>query len=284
MAQVRISDLLAASSLAGNEIIEVAQLSTTVTITGTTISALASDNSFNDSANGFVAAGFAVGDRVKVTGFTGDTANNIYAATITALTAGKMTIGGTDGDVIVDDAAGESVTIAKWTSKRVDLSNFSGTGLSETVRDGNTNSNSAFATKGNILEAKDTLQFTGFTALIGATGTYKAVLAFVNSSNVITSIAASTTAASYSAGTARFKFSSLVSIPNGQRFALLVVNTTAPSTTACQVSFITSAGNAGWGYDWIGSSRYASNNPTIGDSIFYTNTDSVTMRVAYKIL
>src|SRR3546814_8854355 len=30
-----------------------------------------------------------------------------------------MTIGGTDGDVIVNDAAGESVTITKWTSRRV---------------------------------------------------------------------------------------------------------------------------------------------------------------------
>jgi hypothetical protein len=32
-----------------------------------------------------------------------------------------MTIGGTDGDVIVDDAAGESVTITKWTSARIGL-------------------------------------------------------------------------------------------------------------------------------------------------------------------
>ena len=81
------------------------------TITGTTISAAAADNSYNDSGNGFVTAGFEVGDTVTVTGFTGDVANNISSGVITALTAGKMTIGGTDGDVIVDDAAGESVTI-----------------------------------------------------------------------------------------------------------------------------------------------------------------------------
>jgi hypothetical protein len=80
------------------------------TITATTISALAGDNSFNDSATGFVTAGFEVGQAVVVSGFTGDTANNLTGI-ITALTAGKMTIGGTDGDVIVDDAAGESVTI-----------------------------------------------------------------------------------------------------------------------------------------------------------------------------
>jgi hypothetical protein len=45
-------------------------------------------------------------------------ANNIYSGEITALTAGKMTIGGTDGDVIVDDAAGESVTISQWITVR----------------------------------------------------------------------------------------------------------------------------------------------------------------------
>jgi len=82
------------------------------TKTATTISAVASDNSFNDSGNGFVTAGFEVGDVVAVSGFTGNVANNIASGVITALTAGKMTIGGTDGNVIVDDAAGESVTIA----------------------------------------------------------------------------------------------------------------------------------------------------------------------------
>jgi hypothetical protein len=119
MADKTIMDLPAASALAGSELIEVAQLSTTVTITATTLSALASDNSYNDSGSGFVAAGFAIGDRVKVTGFTGNTANNILVGVITALTTAKMTIGGADGDVIVDDAAGESVTIAKWTGKRL---------------------------------------------------------------------------------------------------------------------------------------------------------------------
>lgn len=88
-----------------------ADVTASATITGTTISAAASDNSFNDSGNGFVTAGFAVGNRVNVRGFTGDTANNITAGIITSVAAGKIIIGGTDGDVIVDDAAGESVTI-----------------------------------------------------------------------------------------------------------------------------------------------------------------------------
>jgi len=81
------------------------------TKTATTLSAQASDNSYNDSGNGFITAGFEVGDTVAVSGFTGNVANNISAGVVTAVAAGKLTIGGTDGDVIVDDAAGESVTI-----------------------------------------------------------------------------------------------------------------------------------------------------------------------------
>jgi hypothetical protein len=87
------------------------------TIVATTISAAAADNSFNDSASGFIAAGFEVGDVVAVAGFTGDVANNIAAGVVTALTAAKMIIGGTDGDVIVDDAAGETVTIRAATAR-----------------------------------------------------------------------------------------------------------------------------------------------------------------------
>lgn len=129
---VAITDLAAADTpLTGNELVEVSQLSDTVTITAITLSAQASDNSFNDSAAGFVAAGFVVGNRVNVQGFTGDVANNILVGTVTALTTGKMTIGGTDGDVIVDDAAGESVTISKWDSVRAtaqDIADLGGGG------------------------------------------------------------------------------------------------------------------------------------------------------------
>lgn len=114
----RISQLAAAAALNGAELVEVSQLSASVTITGTTLSAQASDNSFNDSGNGFVTAGFTTGKAVKVTGFTGNVANNITSGVVTAVTAGKLTIGGTDGDVIVDDAAGESVTITQWDSRR----------------------------------------------------------------------------------------------------------------------------------------------------------------------
>jgi hypothetical protein len=65
-----------------------------------------------------VTAGFTTNMRVRVSGFTGNVANNILVGVITALTAGKMTIGGADGNVIVDDAAGESVTISRWVSRR----------------------------------------------------------------------------------------------------------------------------------------------------------------------
>lgn len=126
MTDITITDLAAAGAMTGNEWVEIAQLSTTVTMTATTLSALASDNSYNDSAAQFIIEGFAVGDRVKVSGFTGNTANNIFVGKITALTAGKMTIGGTDGDVIVDDAAGESVTISKWVSRRTAYQPFRG--------------------------------------------------------------------------------------------------------------------------------------------------------------
>lgn len=115
---IEISKMAEAEPLDGSELLEVAQHSPTITITASTISALASDNSFNDSGNGFIAAGFLVGMNVESDGFTGNAANNIKSATITALTAGKMTIGGTDGNVIVDDAAGESVTITAWVTRR----------------------------------------------------------------------------------------------------------------------------------------------------------------------
>lgn len=122
MSNVTISTMAGATvPLAGSELMEMSQLSGTVLITASTLSALNSDNSYNDSGSGFLTAGFAVGDRVKVAGFTGNTANNILTGVITILTAAKMTIGGADGNVIVDDAAGESVTITKWTTKRASV-------------------------------------------------------------------------------------------------------------------------------------------------------------------
>lgn len=115
---IKISQMAEAPSLDGSELLEVSKLSSTITITASTISALASDNSFNDSGSGFLDAGFAVGDQVNVTGFSGDTANNIFSGKIQTLTSAKMVIESPAGDAIVNDSAGESVTITKWETVR----------------------------------------------------------------------------------------------------------------------------------------------------------------------
>ena len=112
-----ISKLTASSAPAYTDQVILSQLSTSVIISGTTISATNAGNTYDDSGNGFVTAGFAVDDYVNVTGFS-NAANNIYSAQITAIAAGTMTIGGTDGDVIVDEAAGNTITITKWESYR----------------------------------------------------------------------------------------------------------------------------------------------------------------------
>lgn len=77
-----------------------------------TISAAAADASFNDSGNGFVLAGFKVGRLITVAGFTGTPANNATYK-IATVAAGKLTVTNPDGTpaVLVDDAAGEAVTI-----------------------------------------------------------------------------------------------------------------------------------------------------------------------------
>jgi hypothetical protein len=119
-----ISQMTAAGTLTGNELVEVSRLSATVTMTRTDLSALASDNSYNTVAGNFVTAGFTSGKRVRVTGFTGNAANNIHGAYVTAVAVGKLTIGGADGDVIVDDAAGESVTITQWDTYRTTVADI----------------------------------------------------------------------------------------------------------------------------------------------------------------
>lgn len=155
----KISQMTAAGTMTGTELLEVSQRSTTVTITAATLSAAASDNSYNDSGSGFVAAGFAVGDTVVVSGFTGNAANNINSGTITALTTAKMTIGGTDGNVIVDDAAGESVTITKWNTRRTtaqDVADLAVSGAGAIVQVVNTQTG-AVATGTTVLPIDDTI-------------------------------------------------------------------------------------------------------------------------------
>ncbi len=121
---IRISELADAGTLAGNELLELSRPSPTVMMTASTISAaVGSDAHFLDSASGFVTAGFAVGDSVRVQGFT-DGGNNVFSARITALDAGTMTIGGDDGASITDEAAGDAVTITRWESRRTSAQNL----------------------------------------------------------------------------------------------------------------------------------------------------------------
>lgn len=80
---------------------------TFVTLTAATISAANSDNSFNDSGNGL--AIFTVGQWMKATGFTGNNAtNNGKPCKIVSVAAGKIVV---SGITLIDDAAGESVTL-----------------------------------------------------------------------------------------------------------------------------------------------------------------------------
>ena len=77
--------------------------------TASNISAASSDKSFNRSAGSFVADGFKMGQTITTTGFATSANNGSFV--ITAVTAGKITIGGSDGNVIVTEATGASVTI-----------------------------------------------------------------------------------------------------------------------------------------------------------------------------
>lgn len=79
-----------------------------------TIAAVAgTPDTFTDSGNGFLAAGFKVGMVVRASGFSGAgvTANNNRNFWITALTAGVMSGVFLDGTAMISDAAGEAVTI-----------------------------------------------------------------------------------------------------------------------------------------------------------------------------
>ena len=87
----------------------------TATMTETTLSMTASDNSINDSADGFVSNGFVVGQRILVSGFTGDTSNN-QNYRIFSVAIGKMVL--TEGTV-VDDAAAEAVTVTAGVMKEL---------------------------------------------------------------------------------------------------------------------------------------------------------------------
>lgn len=81
------------------------------TYTASTIAAVdggASADTFTDSANGFVDAGFSVGDSVLAVGFTGGMAGIVGPFTLTGVAAGTLTVA--TGLLAADDV-GEAVTI-----------------------------------------------------------------------------------------------------------------------------------------------------------------------------
>jgi hypothetical protein len=82
-------------------------------VTGTGISAAASDNSINFAANN--APLVDPGDKITIAGFTGTAGNNRAGAVVVSRTASKIVISG--GAALVDDAAGEEVTITTLTEQ-----------------------------------------------------------------------------------------------------------------------------------------------------------------------
>ncbi len=110
----RIHRYTDAASINGEEYFILAKLSATVKITATTIRASSADNSYKDTGDGFIAAGFVVNMAVNVSGFPTNPANNIVSGIIQTLTAGIMVIASPDGDVIVSEVAGSSITITAW--------------------------------------------------------------------------------------------------------------------------------------------------------------------------
>jgi hypothetical protein len=104
---------LPAVTPAGTDRIPLARLSGADVYTANTISAAASDNSLNDSAASF--PGWLVPDlRINIADFTGDTGNNHDSAVIVTATTSKVVLRA--DTPLVDDAAGESVTITAWES------------------------------------------------------------------------------------------------------------------------------------------------------------------------
>lgn len=111
----RTSQLSAAGTLVGTELVELSQLSTTATLTATTISFTNSGNKVSRASGSWSTAGFAVGKSVKISGASNG-ANNAQSRVLTAVSALDLTFGGTDGNSIVDEAAGATVTVTQWDS------------------------------------------------------------------------------------------------------------------------------------------------------------------------
>lgn len=111
-------EVIEESSLA--KFIEVAAISEETQVISTNISTLASDNSLNWASGNWISAGFAVGDTVHAVGFT-NIGNQFRSGKITALTATKLTIGGADGDHLINESVGSAIIVSKWVTGYLDL-------------------------------------------------------------------------------------------------------------------------------------------------------------------
>lgn len=94
------------------------------TVTDTTISAANSDNSLNDSNSGF--GSFSAGDLISVSGFTGASTTANTDMVIVSATSAKIVVSGV---TLIDDAAGESVTITQYDTLLVGTTRKSFSGL-----------------------------------------------------------------------------------------------------------------------------------------------------------
>lgn len=117
MADYSISQLPDADPIAADDLTEVSQPSASTVLQATTISSADYDRSYSDSDGNFILAGFTVGMRVRVSGFAA-AGSNIASGLITSLTSERMVIGGDDGETIETEAAGATVRIEKWESRR----------------------------------------------------------------------------------------------------------------------------------------------------------------------
>lgn len=107
------------------------------TITATTISSDATDDSFNDSANGF--GGFKSGTTITTSGFTDGSLNGTFTIASVAADGSKITV---VEDLTVTEASGNSVTInglgVNYKMTLTELAQFTGSaGLPDPI-DGST--------------------------------------------------------------------------------------------------------------------------------------------------
>jgi len=144
-----------------------------------------------------------------------------------------------------------------------------GFSASDTITDSTTVSSSAFASKGNILTATQDISIKGVRFYIGSTSaSYKVVIATLNGSNEIQTLAYDGTTSVRSTSTENVEMLvSPAAISNGTRFAVLIVRTDGTATAVCEVAFPLVAGSDGWGFNWVSDARWADNNPTISETV-----------------